>query len=145
MPFDAPIEAGQVLIFARSVGATDPRFEAQLSSAHGTPLLTPLTFVRALDHFDPGAKTRPSLPRQEAGRGGRADTLHAEQHFEYFAPFRAGEHVVVESFEGGSWTKAGRNGRLTFTETVTEYRDREGTLLVRARKVSVRIGDEQRA
>jgi hypothetical protein len=140
------VEPGHVLLFARSVGDVDRCYQAQLSAAVGTPLVTPPTFVRALDHFDPESTTRPTLPRQEAGRGGRSDTVHAEQHFEYVAPFRASDRVVVESFAGDSWTKNGRSGRLEFTETVTEYRNQEGALLVRARKVSVRTsGGERRA
>jgi hypothetical protein len=142
---DAPVEAGHVLIFARSLGDVDPRYGDQLYVTPGSPLITPPTFVRALDHFDPESTTRPTLPRQEPGRGGRRDTVHAEQHFEYVAPFRAGDRVTVESFPGEKWTKDGRSGRLEFTETVTEYRNQDGTLLVRARKVSVRTaGGEPR-
>jgi N-terminal half of MaoC dehydratase len=140
------VEPGHVLLFARSVGDVDPCYQAQLPAAVGTPLVTPPTFVRALDHFDPESATRPALPRQEAGRGGRGDTVHAGQHFEYVAPFRAGDRVVIESFAGDAWTRDGRSGRLEFTETVTEYRNQEGALLVRARKVSVRTsGGEHRA
>jgi hypothetical protein len=138
MSYEAPVDPTQVYIFARSVGDEDPCFDVQLSAERGTPLVTPPTFVRALDHFDPESTTRPTLPKQEAGRGGRTDTVHAEQHFEYFQPFRAGDRVVVETFPGNAWTKEGRSGRLQFTETVSEYRNQGGDLLVRARKVSVR-------
>ena len=120
MSYEAPVEPGLVLIFARSVGDVDPCYEAQLYAQAGTPMVTPPTFVRALDHFDPESTTRPTLPRQEPGRGGSSDVVHAEQHFEYIAPFRAGDRVVVESFAGDAWTKDGRSGRLEFAETVTE-------------------------
>jgi N-terminal half of MaoC dehydratase len=138
------VEPGHVLVFARSVGDVDRCYQAQLSAGAGTPLVTPPTFVRALDHFDPESTTRPTLPRQEAGRGGRSDIVHAGQHFEYVAPFRAGDRVVVESFAGDAWGKDGRSGRLEFAETVTEYRNQHGALLVRARKVSVRTGGGER-
>jgi hypothetical protein len=142
MSHEAPVESTHVMIFARSVGDTDTRYTDQLLAAAGTALITPPTFVRALDHFDPSSSTRPTLPRQEPGRGGRTDTVHAEQHFEYFAPFRSGDRLVVESITGHVWTKAGRRGLLVFSEAITEYRNQDGALLVRARKVSVRIGGD---
>jgi hypothetical protein len=140
LAYEAPVEPGQAMLFARSLGDLEPCYAAQLSAEPGTPLVTPPTYVCALQHFDPASTTRPTLPRPEPGRGGRSDTVHAEQHFEYFGPFRAGERVVVESFAGETWTKQGRSGTLEFTETVSEYRNQAGHLLVRARKVSVRVG-----
>jgi len=134
------VEPGHVLLFARSVGDVDPCYEAQLSAKAGDALCAPTTFVRALEHFDPASTTRPTLPRQDPNRGGSRDIVHAEQHFEYFASFCGGDRVVVESFPGDSWTKDGRSGVLHFTETVTEYRNQQGDLIVRARKVSVRMG-----
>ncbi|RHW23810.1 hypothetical protein D0Z08_28090 [Nocardioides immobilis] len=126
------------MLFARSVGDTDPVYGDQLAAGTGEQLVTPPTFVRALDHFDPTSRTRPSLPTLSPDFGGSPNMVHAEQHFEYLAPFRAGEQVVVEAFEGRTWTKNGRSGRLDFSETVTEYRRSDGDVLVRARKVSVR-------
>ena len=138
MSYTAPIEAGLVMLFARSVGDTDPVYADQLTASPGDPLLTPPTFVRALEHFDPESSTRPSLPIVSSEFGGSTQIVHAEQHFEYFAPFRLGEQVVVEAFAGRTWSKKGRSGRLDFSETVTEYRRSDGDVLVRARKVSVR-------
>jgi hypothetical protein len=139
MAYEAPIEPSHVMLFARSVGDLDACYGDQLWAEAGTPLITPPTFVRALDHFDPVSPTRPTLPKQEPGRGGRTDTVHAEQHFEYLGPFRAGDRIVVASFAGGAWTKQGRSGTLDFSETVTEYRNQLGDLLVRARKISVQM------
>jgi hypothetical protein len=138
MAYTAPVEAGLIMLFARSVGDTDSVYGDQLTAGPGEPLVAPPTFVRALDQFDPESSTRPSLPRVSHTFGGSTDMVHAEQHFEYFAPFLAGEQVVVEAFARGTWSKQGRSGRLDFTETVTEYRRQDGELLVRARKVSVR-------
>jgi hypothetical protein len=138
MSYTAPVEAGLVMQFARSVGDTDPVYGDQLTAGPGQPLATPPTFVRALEHFDPESSTRPRLPRESSEFGGSTDMVHAEQHFEYFAPFHAGDHVAVEASAGRTWTKQGRSGVLDFTETVTEYRRQDGELLVRARKVSVR-------
>ena len=140
MAYEAPVEPAHVMLFARSVGDVNACYHDQLFADVGTPLVTPPTFVRALDHFDPASTTRPTLPIQESGMGGRSDTVHAEQHFDFFAPFCVGDRIIVESFAGEAWSKRGRAGLLEFTETVTEYRNQEGALLVRARKVSVRMG-----
>jgi hypothetical protein len=41
--------------------------------------------------------------------------------------------------EGGSWEKQGRRGgKLLFIETITDYRDQSGELVVSARGVGVR-------
>jgi hypothetical protein len=40
---------------------------------------------------------------------------------------------------GNTWEKQGRrSGKLIFTETITEYRDQKGELVVTARGVGVR-------
>jgi hypothetical protein len=139
MPYDAPIEAGLVMLLARSVGDDSPVYVKQLRSAPGQALVTSPTFVRALEHFNPTSITRPNLPREVPEFGGSTDTVHVEQHFEYIAPFRQGEFVTVKTSQGEPWSKSGRSGRLDFTETTTEYCSADGDVLVRARKVSVRI------
>jgi len=139
MTFEFPVEPGQVLLFARSVGDYDSVYDSQLYASPGAPLVAPPTFFWSCEHFNPESDTRPLLPCKEAGQGGRSDMVHAEQHFEYFQPMRAGERVVVETFPGANWTKPGRSGMLEFRETVTEFRNHVGQLKARARKVSVRI------
>lgn len=138
MSYTAPAEAGMVALFARSVGDVAAVYTEQLTHTPGQPLVTSPTFVRALDHFDPTSRTRPRLPHESPDFGGSADMVHAEQHFEYLAPFRAGEHVTVTTRPGETWSKQGRSGRLEFSEAVTEYCNPAGEVLVRARKISVR-------
>ena len=139
MSFQFPVESGHALLFARSVGDVDPCYEHQLDARPGTPLVVPPTFTSSAAHFDPESRTRPRLPATGADFGGSADRVHAEQHFEYYEPLRAGELASVESFPGRTWTKEGRSGLLEFTETITEFRAAAGALAVRARKVGVRI------
>jgi hypothetical protein len=44
----------------------------------------------------------------------------------------------VSTRPGGSWTKEGkRGGQLRFSETVTEYRDERGELVVTATSVGI--------
>jgi acyl-CoA thioesterase FadM len=67
--------------------------------------------------------------------------LHAEQHYEYHRPLRAGERLTVSSHAGKTWEKQGRRGGLLqFAESVTEYRSESGELVVTARAVGVRTG-----
>jgi hypothetical protein len=52
---------------------------------------------------------------------------------------RVGYVLSAHTGPGRSWEKMGRRGgRLTFTETVTEYRDEQGELVVTATSVSIR-------
>lgn len=142
MAYTFPVEPGHVLLFARSVGEDDPVFEQQIHADYGAELVAPTTFARASSHFDPDYELRPGAAGSQSVTSSRG-TLHAEQHFEYLAPLRAGERLLVEAVPGRKWSKTGRTGRLDFTETILEYRDPRGELAIRARKVSVRTGDDQ--
>jgi acyl-CoA thioesterase FadM len=65
--------------------------------------------------------------------------LHAEQHFEYHRPVRAGDVLHATVKPGKTWEREGRrSGKLTFSELVTEYHDQAGNLVVTARSVGVR-------
>ena len=47
--------------------------------------------------------------------------------------------LTVSTRSGETWEKQGRRGgKLIFSEQITEYRDADGELVVRARGVSVR-------
>jgi len=74
------------------------------------------------------------------GRGGGIGRgLHAEQRFEYHKPLRAGDVLTAVTRPGRTWEKQGRRGgTLVFGESVTEYRDSGGDLVVAATSVGVR-------
>ena len=73
------------------------------------------------------------------GGGGGGTGLHAEQHFEYHRPLRPGVVLTHETRQGERWEKQGRKGgKLLFSETITEFRDDKGELVVTARSVGVR-------
>ena len=75
-----------------------------------------------------------SQPRQSGGTG-----LHAEQHFEYHRHPRPGDVLSVTVRSGDTWERQGRRGgTLRFSESITEYRDQNGELVVTARAVGVR-------
>jgi hypothetical protein len=140
--FEFPVEPGRIFSFARSLGDTDRVYRAQLfGQAAGEPLATPPTFVRSAQHYEP-VPAGGHFGAEHGARGGDPDgasTVHAEQHFEYLAPFRMGQRVVVNTRPGKTWRKQGRAGDLEFYETVTEYCDGDDNVLVRSRKVSVRL------
>jgi hypothetical protein len=130
-----PVEPGHVLAFARAVGdlaATVPKA--------GTP--APVTFTSVDAAFDPehmrGMRPAGALGVSSASGG---SVLHAEQHFEYFAPVRVGDVLTVTCAEGRTWTKPSRRGGpLSFREIVKDYRNDRGELVVRARMVLVDTG-----
>ena len=135
-----PVEAGHVLMFARSLGAPDP--EGGLP-APGDP--APPTFTNASAQFDPDYPLRPHPGEAWHGSGGDAGLvkegaggLHAEQHFTYHRPVRVGDVLSAVTRPGEEWEKQGRSGRLLFREHITEYRDEAGELVVTARGVGVR-------
>jgi len=126
MAWPFPIEEGHVLAFTRATGEQAP--------APGD--VVPLTFAALTALHDPG-HMRDMPPGGPPATGGET-LLHAEQHFEYFAPLRVGAKTSVTERPGESWTKTSRRGeQLTFTELIKELRDDRGELVVRARTVLV--------
>src|SRR5262249_16250451 len=109
------------------------------------------TFVVASAQFDDGypLRPKPGVPWFGSGReptsappsredGGRDRGLHAEQHFEYHRTLRAGDVLTATTRAGRRWEKEGRGGgQLSFSETITEYRDASGELVVTAHSVGV--------
>jgi hypothetical protein len=146
-----PVEAGHILLFARAIGDTNPAYEGALSGAEPVP--APPTFVQVSAQFDPEYFMRPKpgqpwfgsgkkatgAKRAGAGSGGRGGRLHAERHYTYHRPVRAGDVLTATSKPGDRWEKQGRRGgKLVFSETVTEYRNQKGELVVTSRGVGVR-------
>ena len=145
-----PVEASHIMMFARAIGDTNPvyhdadrrRSPRSAASSRRPPSRrqwrnsTP-TIRCAGAPASPGsvpARRRPGWRNRPSGGGG----LHAEQHFEYHRPVRPGEVLTVETKPGNTWERESkRAGKLTFRERVTEYRDRNGELVVTARSVGV--------
>jgi hypothetical protein len=153
-----PVEEGHILAFARAIGDTNPAYV-------GPDAVAPPTFVIASAQFDPDYPLRPkpgqrwfgsgSTPSGRtagggggsgsgggdggSGGGGGGGGLHAEQRFEYHRPLRAGDVLTATTTRGRTWEKQGRRGgKLLFAESVTEYRDADGELVVTATSVGVR-------
>jgi len=144
------------MMFARSIADSNPIYY-DAKYADGTEpgaIIAPPTFVQASAQFDPDYFLRPKIGEpwfgsgKEAtgikrasggGGGGGGGGLHAEQHYEYHRHPRAGDVLTATVKPGKTWEKEGkRSGKLVFSETVTEYRDQNGELVVTATGVGVR-------
>ena len=163
-----PIEAGHIMMFARSVGDENKIYYDQDYANGSEPgaIIAPPTFVQASAQFDPDYFLRPKIGQEwfgsakgptgitqrESSGGGGGGGLHAEQHYEYHRQLKAGDVLTATSKPGKTWEKEGRRGgKLTFSESVTEYRDESGELVVTATSVGVRTerpatsGDEKKS
>jgi acyl dehydratase len=152
-----PVEASHILMFARAIADPNPVY-ADPEYAAGTEvggIIAPPTFVQASAQFDEDYFLRPKVGQPWFGSGkeatgvtsrsgggsggGGGGGLHAEQHYTYHRPLRAGEVLTAVVLPTRTWEKEGRRGgKLSFTETTIEYRTVDGELVVTARGVGVR-------
>ncbi len=150
-----PVEASHILMFARSVGDYNEIYadEEYAKTTEPGSVIAPPTFVQASAQFDPdyflrpkpgkpwfGSGKEPTGVKKESGSGGGGGGggLHAEQHYEYHRHPKPGDILTATVKPGKKWEKQGkRSGKLLFSETVTEYRDQNGELVVTARSVGV--------
>jgi hypothetical protein len=150
-----PIEASHILMFARSVGDDNPIYEdaAYAAGTEAGNIIAPPTFAQAVAQFDPDYPLRPKPGKPwfgsggspsgvapgAGGGGGNGGTLHAEQHFQYHRHLKPGDLLTATQLPGKTWEKEGRrSGKLIFSESITEYRDQNGDLVITARGVGVR-------
>ncbi len=149
-----PVEAGHIMLFARAIGDPNPIYHDD-DYAKGTDMggvIAPPTFERATAQFDPDYPLRPKFgeawlgsgrepsskpPKDVGGDGGTG--LHAEQRYEYHQPVHPGDVLTAKTRPGKTWEREGRRaGKMTFSETITEYFNEAGELVVTATGVSVR-------
>lgn len=159
-----PVEAGHILMFARSIGDENPLYGA-IGGEASDHIVAPPTFVQASAQYTPGYPLRPVIgepwfgsgktpsgrkptygqEKQDSGEeekrseGSNAGMLHAEQHYTYHRPLRPGDVLHATVREGEKWERdSQRAGKLFFSDAITEYRDQNGELVVTARAVGVR-------
>jgi hypothetical protein len=152
-----PIEASHIMMFARSI-ADGNQIYYDDDYAQGTEpgsIIAPPTFAQASAQYDENYFLRPKIGepwfgsakeatgvKREEGDGsggGGGGGLHAEQHFEYHRHLKPGDVLTAAIKPGKTWEKESkRAGKLMFSETVTEYRDQNGELVITARGVGVR-------
>lgn len=150
-----PIEAGHIMVFARSIGDANPIYYDEDYAKKTEPggVIAPPTFSQSSAQYDPDYPLRPKIGKPWFGSGrepsggepdvkdleGGGPSLHAEQHFEYHRHIRPGDVLTATMKPGKRWEKEGRrSGKLIFNELVIEYRDQQGELVITARAVSVR-------
>ncbi len=148
-----PVDAGAIMLFARAIGDDNPIYR-DAEYAAGTEvgsIIAPPTFAESILHFDPDSTLRPRIGEPWRGSGatptGTPDAgpsgplrLHAEQHYTYHRPARAGEALTWSRRDGEKWEKTNRAGRtLKFSERLTEFRAEDGELVITARSVVVEV------
>lgn len=151
-----PVEASHIMMFARSIG-DDNQIYYDSDYAGATEVgsvIAPPTFAQASAQFDPDYFLRPKIGQpwfgsgkeptgvkksESSGGGGGGGGLHAEQHFEYHRHLQPGDVLTATTKPGKTWEKEGkRSGKLIFSESVIEYRDQNGELVITATGVGVR-------
>lgn len=146
-----PVEATHIMMFARSVGDPNPIYydEEYAKKTEVGHILAPPTFPRAVAQFDPDYHLRVKPGEKWFGSGKNptgltepaksSGGLHAEQHFEYHRQPKPGDVYTVTTKPGKAWEKESkRAGKLVFSETIQEYRDQNGELVVTSRSVGVK-------
>jgi hypothetical protein len=155
---DFAVEASHIMMFARAIGDENPIYHdaAHASGTEVGSIIAPPTFAQASAQFDPEYPLRPKAgqpwfgsgkeptgvkreKKEGEGSGAAAGGLHAEQHFEYHRHLRPGDVLSATTRPGETWEKESkRAGKLIFSESITEYRDQDGELVITARGVGVR-------
>lgn len=155
LPYEWFVDRTGILNFAAALGERN-RIYWDEEYAKATPLggvIAPPTFSVASALWNPSyalrgirripeppdRAERPPVPDGAAKTGGDSSRLlHGEQRFEYHQPLRPGMRLVASTRAGRSWEKEGkRGGTLRFSESVTEFRDEHGELVVTATGVSI--------
>ncbi|MFM1724047.1 MaoC family dehydratase N-terminal domain-containing protein [Rhodococcus sp. PAM 2766] len=144
--FELVVHGSHLMQFARAIGDADPAFEnvERLAATGPDALVAPPTFLMAADHFDPtyARRPRPGASWLGSRRGGseQQSGFHMEQYFTFHRPVRAGDVLAADARPGATWEKRGRRaGTMTFTETLTDFRDSDGDLVASARWVSAMV------
>ena len=154
------VEASHIMMFARAIGDPNPIYYDAEHAQNTEPggIIAPPTFAQASAQFDPNYGLRPRVdgkgwfgsggkpsgaaPRPASGGGGGGGGgggLHAEQRFIYHRQLKPGDVLSATGKPGKTWEKQGRrSGKLVFSESITEYRDQHGELVVTAIGVGVR-------
>ncbi|MGH3273104.1 MAG: FAS1-like dehydratase domain-containing protein [Streptosporangiaceae bacterium] len=146
------VESSMIRLFAQALGDTNPVYYEE--SAAGTDaggVIAPPTFIQASAHWDPDYPLRwqPGRPWNGSGptegrrveRTGGGTGLHAEQHYDYHRPVRPGDVLTPTIQPGSSWTKEGRRGgTMRFQESITQWHDDAGELVLTVRSVGVTTG-----
>ena len=113
------------MLFARAIGDKNPVY-----CGEGGEVIAPPTFVQASAQFDPEYFLRPKIGEAWFGSGKTASGVSEEE--------TKGVSGGLHAEHGKEWEKEGkRAGKLKFRESITEYHDQNGELVITARSVGV--------
>lgn len=147
-----PVEAGHIMLFARSVGDTNQIYydEEYAKTTEPGGMIAPPTFVQSSAQFEDDYSLRPTIGEDWFGSGkestgvtrepggGGGGGLHAEQHYEYHRQLKPGDVLHSVNKPGEKWERESkRAGTLKFSESITEYYDQNDELVITARSVGV--------
>jgi hypothetical protein len=147
-----PVEASLIRLFAQAIGDTNPAYyEETAGDTEIGHVIAPPTFITSASHWDPTYPLRWKTGQPWNGSGategtkpagsGGGTSLHAEQHFTYHRQLQPGDVLFPTPGEGKTWEREGRRGgTMTFRESVTEWRDADGELVITSRSVGVTTG-----
>jgi len=146
-----PVEGSHIMMFARSLLDENPIYkDADYAAKSETGnVIAPPTFGRSVAQFDPNYHLRLKTGEKWFGSGKNptgldgpspsTGGLHAEQHYEYHRHLKPGDQLTVTQHAGKTWEKESkRAGLLKFTETVHEFHDQDGELVLTMRSVGVK-------
>jgi acyl dehydratase len=145
-----PIDPVHVMLFARAVGDDNPLY-LDATTAHPNQMgaVAPPTFTEALQQFIPDYTWRPrpgqpwpapSSQPEDPAMDSSSVVLHAEQRFTYVRPVRTGEVLTARRRPGQNWQKISRTrGVLEFREIITDFFDRDDTLVISSVAVEVEM------
>ncbi len=145
--YAAGTEVGSIIApptFAQSSAQFDPDYFLRPKADKkwfGSGRTASGTLVRDLAGSDSTGSDGAGTPDEsESGSqsGAAAGGLHAEQHFTYHRHLKPGDVLHTVTYDGERWEKQSkRAGILKFSESITEYRDRNDDLVITAKGVGV--------
>ena len=130
-PFSAVAEAGQLRLFAKATGETNPVYldESAVRDAGHAALPLPPTFLFSLEFQQPDTSWRDELGIQ------MSRILHGEQSFTYHRLAHAGDVLRFESRIADIYDK--KNGALDFVVRETRVTNQKGEHVADLRSVLV--------
>lgn len=119
-PVVTEVEKGAIRRFAEAIGDDNPAY-------YGENPVAPPTFCF---YFRGGPIPGLELPTQ--------GIIHGEQHWEYFAPIRAGDRITVVGTLLDFYEREGkRGGKMLFVVRENTGRNQDGALCFKTRSVSI--------
>jgi acyl dehydratase len=134
-PVTMHVERGKIREFAHAIKDDDPLyFDETYAAREAGGIMPPVTFLQTASHWDDGPG-RPRLPFD------LKRVLHGEQEYEFLAPIRVGDVLTVVSRIADIYEKPGkRGGSMNFAVTETTYTNQHGTVVARAKHVTIETG-----